>query len=196
MGQASVARCIPCTGPELSTGLATMQRIVIADAGPLIALARIKQLDLLPGLFGKVSVTDLVVNEITQGGVFPDTASLLHALRQPWLETVPMPESWLAQCRDWVNLHQIDMGEASALVLASQRIARGDEVLVIVDEARGRMAAEHAHIALTGTAGLLVLAKNLGLLPAVQPLLLALQSQDYFLSGRLLQAVLRQAGEG
>lgn len=33
-----------------------MQRIVIADAGPLIALARIKQLDLLPGLFGQVLV--------------------------------------------------------------------------------------------------------------------------------------------
>lgn len=106
MDQASVARSIPGAGPDLSTGgLATMQRIVIADAGPLIALARIGQLNLLPGLFGKVSVTELVVNEIIQ----------LQALQQPWLETVPMTERLLAQCRDWVNLHQIDMGEASAL---------------------------------------------------------------------------------
>ncbi|MDD2882867.1 MAG: DUF3368 domain-containing protein [Rhodoferax sp.] len=196
MGQASVARHKLGTSPALSTGLTAMQRIVISDAGPLIALARIGQLELLPGLFGKVSVTELVVNEITLGGVFPDTASLLQALQQPWLETVPMTELLLAQCSDWVNLHQIDMGEASALVLARQSMAQGDEVLVIVDEARGRMAAAHAHIAVTGTAGLLVLAKNLGLLPAVQPLLLALQLQEYFLSERLLQAVLRQAGEG
>jgi len=65
--------------------------------------------------------------------------------------------------------------------------------LVIVDETRGRMAAAHARIAVTGTAGLLVLAKAAGLVPVVQPLLLA---QGYFLSERLLQAVLRQAGEG
>ncbi|MDD5029651.1 MAG: DUF3368 domain-containing protein [Rhodoferax sp.] len=173
-----------------------MQRIIIADAGPLIALARIGQLNLLPALFDQVSVTDLVVSEITQGGVFPDTTSLLQTLQQPWLEIVPMTEVLLAQCSNWVNLHQIEMAEASALVLASQRMAQGDEVLVMVDEARGRMAAEHAHIAITGTAGLLLLAKNLGLLPAVQPLLLALQLQEYFLSERLLQAVLRQAGEG
>lgn len=196
MGQASVARRNLCSGSKLSTGLATMQRIIIADAGPLIALARIGQLNLLPALFDQVSVTDLVVSEITQGGVFPDTTSLLQTLQQPWLEIVPMTEVLLAQCSNWVNLHQIEMAEASALVLASQRMAQGDEVLVMVDEARGRMAAEHAHIAITGTAGLLLLAKNLGLLPAVQPLLLALQLQEYFLSERLLQAVLRQAGEG
>ena len=32
-------------------------RVVIADAGPLIGLACIDQLDLLPQLFGKVAVT-------------------------------------------------------------------------------------------------------------------------------------------
>jgi predicted nucleic acid-binding protein len=173
-----------------------MKRIVIADAGPLIALARIDQLDLLPRLFGKVSVTDVVANELSRGGVFPDTDRLIHALGQSWLETVCLPDPWEEACRDWMNLHQIDLGEASALVLASQAAARGDEVLVIVDDARGRLAAQHARMAITGTAGLLVLGKNHGLLPAVKPLLLALQTQGYFLSERLVQAVLRQAGEG
>ena len=94
-----------------------------------------------------------------------------------------------------MNLHQIDMGEASVLVLASQHIVQGDEVLIIVDDARGRQAARHAGLTLTGTAGLLLLAKRSGLLPAVKPLLKALQAQSYFLSERLFQAVLRQAGE-
>jgi len=37
---------------------------VIADAGPLIALARIGQLDLLRGVFGAVSLTSAVAAEI------------------------------------------------------------------------------------------------------------------------------------
>ncbi len=172
-----------------------MKKIVIADAGPLIALARIGQLELLAQLFGTVTLTDLVALEITDGGIFPDTEALANALAQPWLETIVLSQDALDACRDWVNLHQIDMGEASALVLASQLIAQGEEVLVIVDETRGRQAAQHAGMAITGTAGLLLLAKRFGLLLTVMPLLMALQAQSYFLSDRLLEAVLRQAGE-
>ena len=172
-----------------------MKKIVIADAGPLIALARIGQLELLAQLFGTVTLTDLVALEITDGGIFPDTEALANALAQPWLETIVLSQDALDACRDWVNLHQIDMGEASALVLASQLIAQGEEVLVIVDETRGRQAAQHAGMAITGTGGLLLLAKRFGLLLTVMPLLMALQAQSYFLSDRLLEAVLRQAGE-
>lgn len=172
-----------------------MKRIVIADAGPLIALARIGRLDLLPQLFGTVMLTDLVAAEITGGGIFPDSEALNKALTESWLKTVSLSQDSLAACSDWVNLHQIDMGEASALVLASERVALGDAVLVIIDETRGRQAALHAKIAIIGTAGLLLLAKNAGLLPAVKPWLAALQAHSYFLSVRLLEAVLRQAGE-
>ena len=172
-----------------------MKKVVIADAGPLIALARIGQLKLLPQLFGKVTVTDLVAGELTSGGIFPDTAALAHALAQPWLETVAVSAFALEKCRALVNLHQIDMGEASAWVLASQYNSEGDEVLLIVDETRARIAAQHERIAITGTAGLLLLAKNAGLLHAVTPLLLSLQAEGYFLSHRLMDAVMRQAGE-
>ena len=172
-----------------------MKKVVIADAGPLIALARIGRLELLAQLFGKVALTDLVALEITGGGVFADAEPLAKALAQAWLETIVLSQEALEACHDWVNLHQIDMGEASALVLASQLIAHGDEVLVIMDETRGRQAAQHAAIAITGTAGLLLLAKRFGWLPAVKPLLIALQAQSYYLSDRLLEAVLRQSGE-
>jgi len=41
--------------------------VVIADAGPLIAFAKINQLKLLPALFGSVLVTQAVVDECLQG---------------------------------------------------------------------------------------------------------------------------------
>ena len=118
-----------------------------------------------------------------------------HALAQPWLETMAVSASELEECRVQVNLRQIDRGEASAWVLSSQCTSEGDEVLVMVDETRGRMAAQHGRIALTGTAGLLLLAKNAGLLNAVTPLLLGLQAEGHFLSHSLMEAVARLAGE-
>ena len=176
-----------------------MRRIVIADAGPLIALARIDKLDLLHQLFAQVTITTQIAQELLDGGPFPDTPTLEIALSQPWLQTIDvgslLPEDWLDQCRDWMNLHQIDLGEASAMVLAQHSHAQGDSALLVIDDFRGRNAAQHAGMAILGTTGLLLLAKQAGLVDAVKPLLLAMRQSGYFLSGRLIEAALRQAGE-
>jgi predicted nucleic acid-binding protein len=176
-----------------------MKRVVIADAGPLIALARLNRLDLLPRLFGTVTVTQWVVNEVLAGGKFEDTAMLQTAFAQPWLrihEPHDMADSmWQTQCQDLVNLHQIDMGEATALVLALQTVAQGDSALVLMDDFRGRSAAAHGGVAHMGTAGLLVLAKKVGDVDAVKPLLLALRQSSYFLSDGLIAAATALAQE-
>ena len=176
-----------------------MRRVVIADAGPLIALARVDKLDLLRQLFGRVTITTQIAQELLDGGPFPDTPTLEIALSQPWLQTVDLgnllPDDWLDQCRDWMNLHQIDLGEASAMVLARHSQTQGDSALLVMDDFRGRNAAQHAGMAILGTTGLLLLAKQAGLVDAVKPLLLAMRQSGYFLSGRLIEAALRQAGE-
>lgn len=170
-------------------------QVVIADAGPLIALARIGQLGLLPQLFTSVAVTDTVSIEVSQGGDFPDTQAIAEALAQPWLQTVTQSAPEVALCQTWVDLYQIDLGEASAMVLASQYQARGNAPLLLLDDARGRYAAVHAKLPVLGTAGLLVLAKKAGWITAVKPLLAALRQGDYFLNAALVAAVLAQAGE-
>ena len=176
-----------------------MRRVVIADAGPLIGLARIGQLELLPQLFGTVSVTAWVAGEVLAGGDFPDHAALQNAFTQPWLQTVTAPdandEAWQAQCQALIHLHQIDMGEASALVLAQQLATLGDAALLLIDDFRGRQAAQHSGVAALGTAGVLLLAKQAGAITAVKPLLIALRKEGYFLSDRLMEAVCQQAGE-
>ena len=176
-----------------------VRRVVIADAGPLIGLARIDRLDLLQGLFGQVTVTTPIAKELLAGGPFPDTQILRNALSRPWLPTVDLddllPGSGQALCRDWMHLHQIDIGEASAMVLAQHLAGQGVSVLLVMDDFRGRSAAQHARMPLIGVAGLLLLAKQAGLIGAVKPLLLNLHQGGYFLSARLIEASLRQAGE-
>ncbi|TSA08145.1 MAG: DUF3368 domain-containing protein [Comamonadaceae bacterium] len=161
-----------------------MKRHVIADAGPLIALARLERLDLLQRLFGTVLVTAWVADEV---------------LAQPWLQTVELqgltnPDSQ-AQCRDLMNLHQIDMGEASAMVLAQHLASQGDAAMLLMDDFRGRSAAQHSGFSLIGTTGLLLLGKQVGAIVAVKPCLLALREHGYFLSDRLIASALEQAGE-
>ena len=176
-----------------------MRRVVIADAGPLIGLARIDRLGLLQGLFGQVTVTTQVAQELLSGGPFPDTQIFRNALSLPWLHTVDLdhllPEGGHDPCRDWMHLHQIDLGEASAMVLAQHLNAQGVSALLVMDDFRGRNAAQHAGMPLIGVAGLLLLAKQTGLIDTVQPLLLALHQNGYFLSARLIEAALRHAAE-
>lgn len=176
-----------------------MRRVVVADAGPLIGLARINQLALLARLFGTVVVTPWVAQEVLGGGVFPDKTALQHAFDQGWLQTADMayttPVLLQTQCCDLINLHQIDMGEATALVLAQHLHAQGTMALLLIDDHRGRQAALHSGIMTIGTAGLLVLAKKVGAVDAVKPLLLALRENGYFLAERLMSTVLEQADE-
>jgi predicted nucleic acid-binding protein len=160
-----------------------MKRHVIADAGPLIALARLERLDLLQRLFGTVLVTGWVADEVLAGGDFPVE-----------LQDLTNPDSQ-AQCRDLMNLHQIDMGEASAMVLAQHLASQGDAAMLLMDDFRGRSAAQHSGFSLIGTTGLLLLGKQVGAIVAVKPCLLALREHGYFLSDRLIASALEQAGE-
>ena len=160
-----------------------MKRHVIADAGPLIALARLERLDLLKRLFGTVLVTGWVADEVLAGGDFPVE-----------LQDLTNPDSQ-AQCRDLMNLHQIDMGEASAMVLAQHLASQGDAAVLLMDDFRGRSAAQHSGFSLIGTTGLLLLGKQVGAIVAVKPCLLALREHGYFLSDRLIASALEQAGE-
>ena len=83
------------------------ETIVIADASPLVHLDRIKELDLLPALYGQVTIPATVAGEVTQCG--PDWRGLpLAAL--PWIHVVPDP------CDPEVAiLPRLDPGEIAAI---------------------------------------------------------------------------------
>ena len=89
-----------------------VSRIVVADAGPLIALGRIDALHLLPRLFARVEVTETVVTECLARPELPDAKRIAAALA----------EGWLTPCPDvpGVTGGRIHSGEASTLVGAEE----------------------------------------------------------------------------
>lgn len=168
--------------------------IVIADAGPLIALARVNQLPLLPALFGEIVVTEAVATELL-AGVFAETTRLEAALSAPWCKQQPKVAALAERSANLASTHLIGAGESSAIALAQHYNERATPALVLLDDARGRRAAQRLQIAMIGTTGVLLLGKQAQIVIAVAPLLEALRSSGYFLSERLIKAAIQQAGQ-
>ena len=58
--------------------------IVVADASPLIAMARIGKLDLLRAVFGQLLVPDAVWREVVEAGV--EKAGTTDVVAANWIE--------------------------------------------------------------------------------------------------------------
>ncbi len=167
------------------------RRVVIADAGPLIALARIEKLDLLRELFGFIWITRAVCREIfPDGASFADEGPLYRSLIDGWVYVVDSPPSTYATLNPG-----IDEGEASAIQTAYVWRESGEKVLLVMDDRAGRREATRVGITIIGTAGVIGLAKTQGLIPSARPLLNSLIASGYFIGSNIVAAVLRQLGE-
>lgn len=167
------------------------RRVVIADAGPLIALARIESLDLLRALFGRECITTTVRDEIMPvSAVCAETDLLARTLADGWIDVVEVPPS------DYKPLNPgVDAGETSAIHTACFWQEAGDAVLLVMDDRAGRFEARSRGIALIGTAALIGLAKSEKLIPLARPLLERLVKSGYFIGPAIISAVLTEVGE-
>lgn len=163
-----------------------MRSVVIADAGPLIALSRIDALDLLRGLFGQILVTEEVRDEALPMADYPGKASIAEAFEAGWLACPgPFESSWQP-----VN-PGLDAGERSAIAAALKMPG----CLLIIDDRAGRAEAKSHRVAIIGTAAVIGLAKLQGLIPAARLVLERLQPAGYFIHPRIIEAVLQDVGE-
>lgn len=157
---------------------------VICNTSPFQYLHQIGKLEILPGLAGRVVVPPAVVAELAEGreqGVdLPDLADLA------WV-TVRAPQSSAAA----PLIADLGPGETQVLMLALE----SPGALVVLDDARARRVAEMRRIPLTGTLGLLLDAKRVGLIPSVKPCLERLQTLGFRLARPTRAAVLRLAAE-
>ncbi len=162
----------------------TFSQPVVCNTGPLIGLARIN-LEWLPfQMFPEVIVPDEVCNELLNNDS-PDREQLARALKQAKIH----PFQGQA---DRLLLAELDAGEA-AVILAALKLGVST---VLLDERKARRIAARVYgLRVKGTAGLLVEAKNRGLIAAVRPCLEAMVEGGYFLGPSLIAACLVAAGE-
>ena len=153
---------------------------VVSDTTPLITLAGLGLLDLLPRLYGPVWIPEAVRAEYDAGR--RGTEPALEAL--PWVVLKPV-------CVERPALSGLGPGEGAAIALALGSRARA----VLLDERAGRRVAAELGLPVVGTLALLLRAKRQGLLASVAPVLEAMAAQGRYVGARLKDDVLRAAGE-
>jgi predicted nucleic acid-binding protein len=160
------------------------RQLIIADTGPLIALAISGQLQVLQKLFEQILIPEAVHSELSINSSRPGALALAAALDAGWLKTVAAepPAKRL--------LHTLDQGEAEAITLAVQ-----ENLPLLIDEARGRIAARKEGVRFFGTGALLIQAKHQKLIPAVKPILDLMKDAGYRISDPLRKEILKRAGE-
>lgn len=163
-----------------------MNRPVVADTGPLIALARVERLELLRRRYERVVVPPAVHAELALDSNRPGARALSRAVDAGWLTVETVTDMGLV--RELARL--LDPGEAEAIALAEQEHA----VFLLVDDARGRRIARSRGVSVVGVAGVLLAAKARGELAAVRPIIEALANTGYRLSPGLVAGVLARAG--
>ena len=164
-----------------------MTRVVIADTGPLIALARIGRLDLLRRLYGRVVVPPAVHTELALDSNRSGAKVLADVFVAGWIVVETVADSSVR----WELDQLLGPGEAEAIALAEQ----ADTRFLLIDDARRRRTARARGIPVVGVAGMLLVAKSRGELAAVGPVLDRLSDAGYRLSPRLVAATLDRADE-
>ena len=160
--------------------------IVVCNATPVIALAAVGQLDLLRAVYGEINIPDAVFHEVTIAGAGEPGAREVTAAA--WIKRQPVRNRTLVNA---LGL-ELDLGEAEAIALALETSAG----LILLDERLGRHAAMRLGLTVAGTLGVLIAAKDRGLIAALRPVLDALRVQaGFWIGGELHDAVLKAAGE-
>lgn len=138
--------------------------IVVCNTSPIIALAGARQLELLRAVYTQIVVPDAVFEEITVAGAGEPGAR--EVAEAPWIKRQTVGNTPLVTA---LRL-ELDAGEAETIALAIECNAN----LILLDERIGRRAAQRLGLAVVGTLGVLIAAKDQGLLAAVKPVLDAL----------------------
>ena len=165
-----------------------MTGIVVSDAGPLIALGRIEQLNLLKQLYQNVLIPPAVHSELRCSADLPGATALRQAIKDGWIsiQSVPVRAKALSELR-----LILDAGESEAIVLAELVHCR----FLLMDERRGRQVAKKRGLTVIGIAGVLLAAKSGGLIETVAPVVNSLSKEGYRLSNSLMAEVLKLAKE-
>ena len=127
-----------------------MPKLVITNTTPLLYLYRLGHLELLPKLYRQIVVPQAVVKELkageSQGDDVPDVKNY------DWIEVRSVTVPGLIGL-----ITDLGPGEAEVLALALEQ----SDCLVILDDGLARSVAKLQNLTITGTAGVLLKAKEL-----------------------------------
>lgn len=147
---------------------------VIADTSCLIALSKIEAIELLKELYQEVYITKEIALEF--GEILPEWVRIENVKNKKYQQLLDL---------------YLDLGEASAIALALEMV----DVLLILDDLKGRKEAEKLGFRITGTLGVLFKAKKIGLITELKSYIEKLKAVGFRLSPKIEESILRKSNE-
>jgi predicted nucleic acid-binding protein len=158
------------------------EEIIIADSSPLIGLARIGHLSLLPQLAKRIIAPRGVHAEVISAR--RDAPGAAEVAAQPWIDVMDADPALVAPL-----LILLGKGEAEAIALAQ----RQPSAVLLIDDLRARKVAERLGLRRLGTVALFARAKDEGLIPKARAR--RTRREWHLHTPGLMEAALNKAGE-
>jgi predicted nucleic acid-binding protein len=168
--------------------------MISADASVLIALAKMRSLELLHSVYGDVLIGPQVKAETVDAGKkisAPGVERIEKALDDGWLQVARLSPKEKSTAQRIVSKGGLGAGEAESIALASSR-----KLIVILEDRAARSFAELMGVTFLGTAGMLFHAfvKKCLTLAELEDAVEAL-SQTIWLAPAVVADVLKKARE-
>ncbi len=163
-------------------------KLIVADAGPLIALAIAEVLPQTIALYKTLLVPEAVAHECTSDPTAPGAKVLAKLLRSKGIEIIN--ESEISPL-DAAYAQGLGSGEVAVLAYAAQH-----HHIALIDERRARRIAQRLHVPVVGSGAVLLALKASGSIPSVKPALEAWAIHGHFVAATVVDELIRRAGEG
>ena len=148
--------------------------IIISDTSCLILLHKIDELELLDKLGKNVFITQIIKREF--GQKLPDWIKVKEPSDKHYQKMLEM---------------DLDEGESSAIALSFEI----DNSILILDDLKGRKIADKLNLRYSGTFGLILRAKQVGIIESVKPILDKIRKTNFRFSEKIFDSILEQSGE-
>ncbi|NUO09357.1 MAG: DUF3368 domain-containing protein [Candidatus Brocadia sp.] len=160
---------------------------VTSNAGPVIALPKISCLSVLKTMFSEILIPPVVYRELLgkSGTKWEEIESALN-------DFVRVMEPNHSDNATELAIANLEEGERQAIKLASYM---RENVLLLIDDKAGREAASRLNISITGTIGILLMAKEKGWLADVIKLSDKPRNSGYWFSDELIEIAKKLANE-
>ena len=156
-------------------------KLVIADTGALISLGHVGDIHLIEEIFGDFYIAEAVWKELRNYENPEFDVNIFKVL-----------ENRVVKIKSKNNLRMVmDYGESESVILYEE--LKADYLLI--DDNKARMIAESLDVNCIGSIGLLIRAKQKGLIVALKPIFEKWVSVGRYFSKKLLNKVLTDLGE-
>ena len=156
---------------------------VILDTTPILTLLKVSKFSLLKEIYRKIIIPEGVYQEIEIG---KNKEYYINLAELEWVKIEKIKNKQAIK-----YLVDLDKGEAEVIILAEEI----NSDIVVIDEKIGREYAKQNNLNLTGTLGILIKAKNKGLIKAIKLLIDEMQNKGVWLNDKLIKSVLKITGE-